>query len=78
MIRRKLKYVSDLSPLEKDRMFSLMDEYYYNVTRQIFERDLSEKQYVILLECMNTSEIAGFSTQMTYPFLFSGESYLIL
>ena len=78
MIRRKLKYVSDLSPLEKDRMFSLMDEHYCNVTRQIFERDLSEKQYVILLECMDTSEIAGFSTQMTYPFQFCGESCLIL
>jgi hypothetical protein len=78
MIRRKLINVSDLTPGQKDRMFNLMDEYYNNVTRQIFERDLSEKQYVILLECINTSGIEGFSTQMTYPFQFSGKSYLIL
>ena len=78
MIRRKLIYVSELTPGQKDSMFNLMYEYYNNVTRKIFERDLSEKQYVILLECMNTSEIEGFSTQMTYPFKFNGKSYFIL
>jgi len=78
MIRRKLIYVSDLTPEQKERMFNLMCEHYNYMTRQIFERDLGEKKYVILLECLNTSMIEGFSTQMTYPFRFRDKDCLIL
>ena len=78
MIKGRLIYVSDLTPGQKEKMYNLMDEHYNNMTRQVFERDLSEKQYVILLECMTTSGIEGFSTQMTYPFHFEGKEYLIL
>jgi len=78
MIRRKLIYVSELTLEQRNRMFSLMDEYYANMTRQIFDRDLEEKEYVILLECVKTFEIEGFSTQMTYQFEHNGESCLIL
>jgi len=78
MIRRKLISINDLTTGQKDRMFRLMDEHYNNVRRETFERDLREKQYVILLECTETSRIEGFSTQMTYPFNLNGEKYLIL
>lgn len=60
----KIKEVNSLSQVEKDRMFELMASYFDNMKRETFERDLSEKQWVILLEDLDIGYIRGFSTQM--------------
>ncbi len=72
-----------LSPEQRERMFRLLLAHYGNVSRDRFDADLSEKNWVILLTLEDTGEIVGFSTQMLYPHegpagrvivLFSGDT----
>lgn len=48
----------------RDRMFALMTEHFEGVSRTTFERDLGEKQWVVVLRDRQTGEIQGFSTLM--------------
>lgn len=57
---------------QKERMFELMSFYFENVKRDAFNKDLSEKQWVILLEDSVDSEIQGFSTQMLMDEIVDG------
>ncbi len=45
-------------------MFELMERYYENVRRDVFEADLAEKQWVIQVLHPHSGELCGFSTQM--------------
>jgi hypothetical protein len=54
---------SALTRGERDEMFALLATYFVNVERAVFERDLAEKEWVILLRDEDES-IAGFSTLM--------------
>jgi hypothetical protein len=59
----EVRLVENLSQKERRQMFSLMARYFSNVSRTIFERDLSEKEWCILLT--DASEhVKGFSTMM--------------
>ena len=64
-------------------MFELLSDHYGNASRDRFDADLSEKNWVILLTLEETGEIVGFSTQMLYShdgpggrsiILFSGDT----
>jgi hypothetical protein len=52
-----------LSPRERDEMFALLASYFDGVDRTVFERDLAEKQWVILLRDAD-GRVDGFSTLM--------------
>lgn len=57
----EVRRVESLSSKERDAMFSLMTLYFSDVSRTIFERDLSEKEWcILLLDARN--RIKGFST----------------
>jgi hypothetical protein len=56
--------VTALSGLERERMFQLLVENFNNTTRQRFETDLAEKEWVILLRGEQSGIIQGFSTLM--------------
>jgi hypothetical protein len=47
-----------------ERMVSLLADYFTNVSRQQFEQDLAEKEWVILLTDTASDQIQGFSTLM--------------
>ena len=51
-----------IRPTERDQMWALLERYYNNVTREQFDRDLSQKTHVILLHSRHTGELKGFST----------------
>lgn len=51
-----------LTPAEQAGMYRLLTRYFAGVTRERFEQDLAEKDWVILLEA--GGEIVGFSTLM--------------
>ena len=53
-----------LSAEQRDTMFALMDRFYVNVQRPIFDADLDEKQWVILVNEPVRGQVCGFSTQM--------------
>lgn len=75
--------VRELTPDERDRMFALYETYYEAVDRNVFERDLTEKDAVVIIRC--DREIIGFSTYLVRPqtvggetvhYLFSGDTVL--
>lgn len=54
--------IHDLTSIQRDEMYSLMDSYYDNLSKQVFERDLSEKKDVVILRDGPNGAIKGFST----------------
>lgn len=84
-LRGELVGVRQITPGLRDEMFSLMERYYENVTRDGFECDLEEKQWAIVLRDPQTDGLCGFSTQMmitaevdgqTVWALFSGDTII--
>ena len=59
----RLVSVADVTNSERDQMFSLMEACYEGMERSVFEDDLREKQWVILLEDPIHHVVCGFSTQ---------------
>jgi hypothetical protein len=62
---------SALSARERDEMHGLLDQHFAGVSRQQFDADLSEKNWVILLTRGN--ELVGFSTLLVYEARAAGE-----
>ena len=59
----EVRTVESLSYGERTEMYALMERYYSNVSRTVFERDLSEKEWCILLTDA-PGRVRGFSTMM--------------
>ena len=60
----RLTSPADLTPGQLDEMFDLMTKHYANVRRDIFETDLAEKTWTIVLTDLGGGAIRGFSTQV--------------
>lgn len=60
-----------LSAAERRAMRELMDRYFLGVTPAVFERDLAEKDYAILLTG-DEGELCGFTTFAVVPFRCEG------
>jgi hypothetical protein len=54
-------------------MYHLLARYFTNVTRLQFDRDLAEKEWVILLADPSSGQIQGFSTLMRLQILVEGQ-----
>lgn len=59
-----LAATADLSARQRETMLGLMERHYAGVERNLFERDLAEKPWVILISDPASGELVGFSTQM--------------
>lgn len=59
-------------------MFRLLEIHYKNTRRVDFDKDLAEKEWVILLNDANSGEMKGFSTQMIFSHQFQGEEVKVL
>lgn len=77
--------INSLAESNIDEMYRLMNSYYDNVSRETFQRDLSEKRDIILLRNSDERKIKGFSTLMLleqmvdgFPItaLFSGDTII--
>jgi hypothetical protein len=55
--------VDDVSRSGRNDMFRLMQRHYANVKKEIFDRDLAKKQWIIQVRSLATGELCGFSTQ---------------
>ena len=62
---------ADLSAKDIQSMFRIFAENFNGATREIFERDLNDKNWVILLRDAETNEIEGFSTLALYETTFN-------
>jgi hypothetical protein len=68
----------ELSARDRDEMFALFSTYFAGVTRGVFERDLKEKEWVIVLRD-ERGRVDGFSTLMRFEHegrtvFFSGDT----
>ena len=76
---------SQLPSARLDEMFALMDSHYDGMSRTVFDDDLREKQWVILVEDSLSGRLAGFSSLMvisvevegvTHRAVFSGDTII--
>jgi hypothetical protein len=59
----RLVGVADVTRAQRDEMFALLDEHYANAHRDVFEADLADKRWVILVRGPAAGRLCGFSTQ---------------
>jgi hypothetical protein len=64
--------VRDLGPTLIDAMWRLYADYYDNVTRAAFDRDLAEKTLVFVGTDTGSGALAGFSTALFYRHVHRG------
>ena len=67
----KLVPRSEIGKSELDRLFGLFAEYYTDVDRELFERDLDEKDWVLLLQD-GAGVARGFTTLVVYELELEG------
>ncbi|HVU27010.1 MAG TPA: hypothetical protein VHG71_04655 [Verrucomicrobiae bacterium] len=65
-----------LSVSQREEMFALLSRHFEGVTRTQFEKDLIEKNWVILLE--RDSRLVGFSTLLAYETFFDNEPVSVI
>jgi hypothetical protein len=63
-LRSLLAATADVSLQEREAMLALMERHYANVQHDLFESDLAEKTWVILISDPASGDLCGFSTQM--------------
>jgi len=85
ILEGEIMKVEGLTEKQKERMFELLALNFNNVKHSTFLRDLSEKEWVILLKDKKNNTIQGFSTMMllnenieglNISALFSGDTIL--
>ena len=74
----RIETVTDLSDVERDQMFSLMETYYANMTREEFDADLDQKQWAIVLKDPVSGNVQGFSTQVLLDVSANGQPFRAL
>ena len=68
---------SDLRPHDRDAMLSLLDRHFLGMSPDAFEKDLDQKNWVILLEDPDGS-LRGFSTLHLYDVVYNGEEHSVV
>lgn len=63
---------SNLTDQDIQKMFNVFQDYYQGTTLEIFQRDLSNKNWVIILRDPESRTIQGFSTLAFYKSLVKG------
>ena len=67
---------ADLSCAQRNEMLALLRRHFIGVTRDQFERDLAEKNRVILVR--HGARLVGFSTLLAYEAFFEGEPVSVI
>lgn len=66
--------ISSLDATSIDAMFTLFNKYYLNTTIESFQRDLSNKNWCILLYSVMAKTLQGFTTLHFYKSEFEGKT----
>lgn len=76
LIQSEIVPRDQLTSASAEEMFHLLAAHFEGVSRAQFERDLAEKNRVILLT--RDKELVGFSTLLAYPTWFEGETLNVI
>lgn len=63
----RIQHPTDLTHNELSNMFALFSQYYGACSLQNFINDMSEKDYVFLMQDTQTADIVGFTTALVMP-----------
>ena len=66
----------ELNTAQQEQMFALLSAHFEGVTLAQFQRDLAEKNWVILLQ--RDARLVGFSTLLAYETSFEGEPVSVI
>ncbi len=69
----EVRRVGALDAGERAAMLALMETYFDGVRADVFERDLGEKEWAILLRAAGVDRVVGFSTVMRTSAVANGE-----
>ncbi len=67
-----------LTRSDRVEMFNLLDRHFYGVDPFVFARDLAEKSHALILRDPASQNLKGFSTLVSYPTIFQGETLHII
>lgn len=70
------KLQAELSPAERAEMYQLFDRYFAGVEPEIFERDLRQKDWVLLIR--HEERLVGFTTLQVASTVFEGQKIHVL
>lgn len=85
MLKSITKKIDQLTKAEQSAMYALFEQYYTSISIAEFDKDLTEKDYVILLKSSDDSHIDGFTTLKLMTFntqnikiraVFSGDTII--
>ncbi len=65
-----------LTPETRTTMWTLMESYYAEVTQKQFEKDLNQKDDVILLKDSGDDSLQGFTTVQVYEESYQGKEFV--
>ncbi len=54
--------VASLRAAQRDSMYGVLTRYFDGATREVFDHDLNEKHWAVVLTCSETKRLCGFST----------------
>ncbi|MEB3215297.1 MAG: hypothetical protein VKN72_03420 [Nostocales cyanobacterium 94392] len=74
----KLICTEELLPVDVEGMFVLLNNHFQGVKKDVFQNDLDNKNWVILIKDEHTNELKGFSTLLMYNTSFEGETISIV
>lgn len=72
-MKTQLIPTTTLLPTQKEEMFSLLNTHFEGVKRDVFESDLNQKNWVILIADEASNQLKGFSTLLMYNTEYKGE-----
>lgn len=72
-IATRLVQTEILTSRDRAAMYSLLNTHFDGVKPDVFQADLKQKNWVILLEDKQTGQLKGFSTLLMYNAKFAGE-----
>lgn len=75
-MKSRLVRSEQLSPTEREAMYSLLSTHFEGVTQEVFDSDLTQKNWTILLEDEAGKVLKGFSTILIYKTQFAGEDLI--
>ncbi|WP_293149563.1 hypothetical protein [Okeania sp. SIO2C9] len=68
----------ELSSQQKNEMYLLLSTHFVGVKRDVFDEDLAEKNWILLLKDKNSHQLQGFSTLLIYNTEFKGETISVV
>jgi hypothetical protein len=77
-MKNRLVRRDELASDDADAMFLLLDKHFQGAKREVFEEDLINKNWIILLYGEDNHQLQGFSTLLLYNTEFEGDKISIV